>query len=218
MNKRGQLYILAALILLLVIFWVSLKTNMFQQREVSPTFEQLSRNYENEVNRLVNNLLKEGVAPQDLAEEVSTISSDFVYTYAKQKDPDFGLVYVLSNKDQVTVENNLNSRVLVGGEELASPEESCVKGSISGAGVVIPSGATKRWCVENIDPATLTEWGKSFTPISQELTGISGGDRLVINIGENDYYFTIGDSVELKAIVRRESEGQVQVYTIGQEQ
>lgn len=217
MNKRGQLYILAALILLLVIFWVSLKTNMFQQREVSPTFDQLSRNYENELNKLVNTLLTEGATPQELSEEVSELSGDFVYTYAKQKDPDFGLVYVLSNQDIVTVENTLNSRVVVEGKELASPEESCIEGDVSGASAQLAVGRTKKWCVENIDPATLVSWEDSFTPISQELTGISSGDTIIINIGDNDYYFTIGDSVELKAIVRRESEGQVQIYTTGQE-
>lgn len=214
-NKKGQIYILAALIIILVIFWMSLKTNISQTKEVSPSFEQLSQNYENEVNKLVNRLLEKGVTPEELEEEVSQVSGDFVYTYAKQRDPEFGLVHVLSDKDRIVIENNLNSKLVVEGFELASPEESCVEGGISGGAVEIPAGATKRWCIENIDQEILEEWKNQFIyePTERE---ISKKDKIIINIGNDDYYFTIGDSVELKAIVRREAEDQVQVYITGE--
>ena len=44
MNKKGQIYILAALILSIVVFSLSQTINRFQQEELEENFEKLSDN------------------------------------------------------------------------------------------------------------------------------------------------------------------------------
>ena len=57
MNKKGQIYILAALILSIVVFSLSQTINKFQQEELEEDFEKLSDNYELESSKLINSLI-----------------------------------------------------------------------------------------------------------------------------------------------------------------
>ena len=57
MNKRGQVYILAALIISVVIFILALRPNVIIQEKIEDDFEKLSGNYEYESTRFINSLI-----------------------------------------------------------------------------------------------------------------------------------------------------------------
>src|SRR3989338_5694531 len=106
-NKRGQIYILVALVLAMVIFGLNTVTNKASQVNIESNFRELSSNYAVESTKLVNSLLtnQEEVAP-------AFINFTLLFTsYAKTINPNFGLIYAFEYQGKVYIGNYLDTRL-----------------------------------------------------------------------------------------------------------
>lgn len=109
MGKKGQIYIIAAIILSAVIFAIVSVTNLARQEQFRGDFEKLSQNYEREGSRIINLAVKERT-------DATGRFGNFTYlftSYSKTQNPKFGLVYVLDHQGKVTIGNYLKESVAI---------------------------------------------------------------------------------------------------------
>lgn len=110
MDKKGQVYIIAAILLSVVVFAVASVSNVARQEKFKGDFEKLSTNYEREGSKLINTVLNTG-------EDAGAIFGDFTYAftaYSKTQNPQFGLIYALDYKGKVHVGNYLRDTIYLG--------------------------------------------------------------------------------------------------------
>ena len=128
MNKRGQVYILAAIIIAFVVYNLFVDTNIVRETIIDDDFEELATNYEVESSKLVNYLLENKI------DQASTVSKHFTNftasftAYSKTKNPNFGLLYLFDYGGNLYIGNYLDEDADVAG--------SLVKGCLK----MIPAG------------------------------------------------------------------------------
>ncbi|QQG38927.1 MAG: hypothetical protein HYS32_00470 [Candidatus Woesearchaeota archaeon] len=214
MEKRGQFYIIVALIVGVLVFFIVSQSNLFIQEKPSTEFSELSENYVVESNKLVNSLL--GAPREEVEKVLAERTTEYVYQYAKTKDPSFGLIYVFSDSDKATVESYLDAKVIIdskGGKEvLTNPDEVYTLGTLDVGGVKIPQGYTYRQVQQDF-PQYFKLLNEKFT----EEVDVNEGDTIIIDVEGVQYYFNVGDTAELKAVARRTQGDQVQVFQTLQE-
>lgn len=111
MQKRGQIYLLVAVVIAIVVFGLMTIVNKVSQEDIKSQFEQLSDNYASESSKLINSLI---------ADPNVDISSAFVNftlmftSYAKTINPKFGLIYAFYYNDKLYIGNYLDTRISVG--------------------------------------------------------------------------------------------------------
>ncbi len=93
MEKRGQVFLVAGIILALVLFSVSVVYNDYEEKILLEDFPDLSENYEREATKVVNEALLSGSNPAEVSTELDEFTSDYV-DYARERDPNIGFVYV----------------------------------------------------------------------------------------------------------------------------
>lgn len=202
MEKRGQVYLLAALILGFVLFILYSQTNLVRKTVVEDDFEELSKNYEIEGAKFVNSLLKND-------KEVSNAFKNFTAlftSYSKTKNPDFGLIYAFDYKTNLYVGNYLNHSITVKKGSKYKDLQGCydkVKTSVSVGGLSLD--------IKDIDYKLLGEctWEtpSDETQPTYNITLVIEGIEYVVDV-------TSGNP-EL-VIVSRESKGaDKKVYTKG---
>ena len=110
MNKRGQIYLLAALILGLIIFLVVAETNLVKETVIEDDFESLAKNYGVESATFMNRLLATNAPniPQEFLKFTIVFSS-----YAKTKNPEFGTIYAFIYNNHLYVGNYLDQEVRI---------------------------------------------------------------------------------------------------------
>ena len=113
MNKRGQIYLLAALILGLIIFLVVAETNLVKETVIEDDFESLAKNYEVESAKFMNSLLA-AATPPDIPQEFLKFTIVFS-SYAKTKNPEFGIIYAFIYNNHLYVGNYLDREVRIPG-------------------------------------------------------------------------------------------------------
>ena len=96
MNKRGQIYLLAAIIFAIAIYGVSSIVNKAEQQGLKGDFEKLSENYEAESKIFINSLL--GETSLDTKFEAYAEFTAAFTSYSKSQDSSFGLIYAYSSK------------------------------------------------------------------------------------------------------------------------
>lgn len=207
MKKRGQFYILIALVIGVVIFLIVSQTNIFIQEDPSTDIGALSENYIIESNKLINTLI--GAKRENVSEVLSQATTAFVYEYARTRDPKFGLVYVFTNEDKAVIENYLDAKVVIdGGETLTNPEGKYELGTIELSGIEIPQDYTYSQIQR--------EFPDLFELVLKEKfvgeVNVNEGDHLILDIEGVQYYFVVGDTVELNAVARRIEGGQIQIF------
>jgi hypothetical protein len=109
MSKKGQIFIIAAILLSLIIYILASVTNIARQEKMRGDFEGLSENYETEASRLINAAVSTGA-------DVGPAFGNFTYaftSYSKTKNPQFGLIYVLNYEGKVYMGNYLNEEIYV---------------------------------------------------------------------------------------------------------
>ncbi len=109
MHKKGQIYVVAAILLSVVIFGIASITNVAKQEELKGDFERLSGNYETEGSKLINSVIDSG-------EEVGPRFGNFTYlftSYSKTQNPQFGLIYIFDYKEVVYIGNYLTDPIQV---------------------------------------------------------------------------------------------------------
>lgn len=121
-EKRAQFYIIITVIIAVVVAGLITIVNYAIVRPEQVQFYDLSKQLENEATRVIDYGVYAG---SDVALKVENFVQSFL-TYAHEKDPELGLIYVYGNasnlvivnygKDDAGVITELNKTVLTGGE------------------------------------------------------------------------------------------------------
>lgn len=106
-NKKGQFYILIALLLIAYAF--TLTRQEVPVRKVKETFQLLHEGYISEGMAVINNAVYEEA---NVTARFASFTDDYV-AFAKSADPGFRLVYLLKYRDQLVVGNRLDSSLNV---------------------------------------------------------------------------------------------------------
>lgn len=106
MNKRGQIYILAAFIVCMLAFLLVSTPNIIREKVLLQNFEDLSNNYLTESPKIVNEALDE---KHNIQGELGGFTKKFIENYAENQDPKIGLIYIYSDKNGVIIQNYLNN-------------------------------------------------------------------------------------------------------------
>ncbi len=117
MDKKGQVYIIAAILLSVVIFAMASVSNVAKQEKFKGDFEKLSKNYETEGSRLINTII-------NTKSNVGEVFKEFTYAftaYSKTQNPQFGLIYVLDYNGTVHIGNYLKDKITIAYIENGNP-------------------------------------------------------------------------------------------------
>lgn len=200
-NERGQIYILVALVLAVVLFLLVTQTNIIKEKLMVDRFEQIASNYEIEGSKLINSLLSqergEEIKGKEKEEEEETgrffdFTDKFV-EYTKTQDPDIGVVYILNYEEEVQVGNRLSTAIAVNEQKLGNCE---VTGEISIEGFPVGVSGYIGGCIISLGDISKVE---------------------IIVPGEGDTYteykFDIKKGTpQLQMVIRKDEENQTKVY------
>src|SRR3989344_529542 len=131
--KRGQVYLLAVIILAFVIYTLYTETNTIQEAIVEDDFEQLTLNYERESAKLINYLLANNIKNSNDIQDYFTMFTTTFTAYSKTKNPNFGLLYLFDYQNNLYIGNYLEEDVDVEHEGTSSND---IKGCLQ----QIPAG------------------------------------------------------------------------------
>ncbi len=112
MRKRGQVYILVALVIIVALYGLFAVTNKFTQKSVDSDFEEISDNYARESVRFLNELLSKQDPSLKFKDKFINFTVDFT-TYTQLKNPDYGLVYAFKKGDSLYVGNFLTESLIL---------------------------------------------------------------------------------------------------------
>jgi len=219
MGKRGQLYILAVIVLAFVIYTLFTDTNIVKETIIADDFEQLASNYEIESAKFVNYLLSNNVdTPSQVEEYFKTFTGTFT-AYSKTKNPDFGLLYLFHYKNKLYAGNYLeeDANIILEGGARADGIRGCLGVipagfRLQGATLYVGVGVDRIQDVLSQHPLcvrSLSAAGLSFvydtTVEIEEITGGISSYEAEITQGKPDIF-----------IVSRETKGNTRkVYTKG---
>jgi len=135
MDKRGQFYLIAAVIIIMILFGlVTVKNNATVQPK-PVRFYDLSQDYGAEAAKVIDYGVYNKYSPAvDISERIKNISETFA-TSAFARDPNVKLVYVYGNNDTVYVGN----LTIIGGEIKLCYENSCSAEDVARAGGIHPT-------------------------------------------------------------------------------
>ncbi len=113
MQKSGQIYLLVAVVIAMVVFGLVSIMNKVYQEDLKSQFEQLSDNYASESSKLINSLIANPEV--DIASAFVNFTLMFT-SYAKTINPKFGLIYAFYYNDKLYLGNYLDTRISFGCE------------------------------------------------------------------------------------------------------
>lgn len=196
MDKRGQVYILAALIISVVVFILVLKPNVVIQEKFEDDFEKLSGNYEYESTRFTNSLINQ---------ELNVSSSFFNFTllftsYSKSQNPNFNLIYAFGFEDIINIGNFMEEEIVIDDGRNQYVLNGCynkIRAIIEFQGLNFES---------EID----------FGEVEECLLTIGSTDMIWIGIGGLWYPFEISNKPQIIIVSREEAEEQRKVFIGGE--
>jgi len=142
MNKRGQVFLLGAIIIGLALVAVSVKYNTATEYKLLSDYEELSGNYLTEAPKVINYAKYENL---DEGEKLKEFTKSYKEA-ASKKDPNFGIFYMYRDEDgTVRVLNTLNKRVLT--IRVIDPETGTAVSSVESYGDIESVGSV---CVSGL--------------------------------------------------------------------
>ena len=95
MEKRGQVYILAAVIIGVLLFTIFATVNTSKQVDLNANFDRLNENYERESERFINTYVSDNSPTDELEDTFPIFTRDF-NNFARETNPEFGIISTLS--------------------------------------------------------------------------------------------------------------------------
>jgi len=192
MNKRGQIYILAAIIIGFLLFTIISPINFVHKKITDDDFEELSQNFKTESSKFLNEILnKEYRTPPDLEEYFLNFTVLFT-SYSKTKNPNFGLIYAFPYQGKLLIGNYLDRSIdfTPGGNLQGCFDDVDASISISGLDLYFP----------NID---LSLYKKCITKVTYPYD-----NNLNFTIEQVPYSFKLTKDTPDVIVVSRESLGE----------
>lgn len=106
MQKRGQIFILAALLLGFIVFLLVSETVYVRRNVIESNFDELNDNYEREAAKFINELVK--YPKTDIGDKFFEFTTSFT-AYSKGQNPNFELVYAFDQGGNLHVGNYLSN-------------------------------------------------------------------------------------------------------------
>ncbi|MDP3917200.1 MAG: hypothetical protein Q8Q42_02835 [Nanoarchaeota archaeon] len=103
--KKGQVYILAVIVIGFLIFTIITPSNLLHQKIIDDDFQSLSRNYQVESAKLLNELLNKKIVDRQLIENTFLNFTVSFTSYSKTKNPNFGLIYAFPFENYLFIGN-----------------------------------------------------------------------------------------------------------------
>jgi len=195
--KKGQVYLLAVIIMGFLIYTMLTPVNFLKTSEIEDDFQEISKNYQLESAKLLNELLNTQNVNQNFVEERFLNFTVAFTSYSKSKNPNFGLVYAFPFNNKVFLENYADSPLNYSSTDQIVGCLSDVTASISFAGLNISS--------PNIDVDNYRQCINSTT-YPQE-------DKLILTLDGLEYPFTLTSSSSNLVIINKESiEGNTKIF------
>ena len=203
MQKRGQIYLLAALIIGFILFTLVAQTNVVKKTIIEDDFEELSKNYERESSYFVNGLLQTN--PADFAKKFLKFTVLFT-SFSKTKNPEFGLIYAFLYDNHLYVGNYLDTDITLKHYPPPNVLKGCydkIKTSVSLGGLNISTA-----------PVTLSNFKECTLPHPNNPP--VGNNKLVVIIGDIEYVINLTeDNPEIMIVTREEKDKQRKVFMKG---
>ncbi len=114
MNKRGQIYILVALVLSIVIYSLVQVANYVGQENIESDFDRISSTFEEESAKTINSMIEAGRSEEEISSAFLDFSLRYA-TYARTVNPKFGMLFGYKNSTSVLLGNYLEETSTVSG-------------------------------------------------------------------------------------------------------
>lgn len=186
MNKKGQFYLIIALVLALVIYGITYQSNSIQESPTFEDFNDLSQNYLTESKKITNQALENEESP---ITPLESFTKSFL-TYAKSREPNLDLLYIYSDKDgRIIVRNYLSEEVQSGDDVVLGSNEKIIQEITVNVG-----GKSYTYQV----PVSLGEFGQEW------YTGeVPTGAPINLGIGGINHNFNLSkDAANFEVIIR----------------
>ncbi len=106
MEKRGQVYILAAVIIGVLLFTIFATVNTSKQVDLNANFDRLNENYERESERFINAYVSDNNPTKELENSFPEFAWNF-NKFAMETNPEFGIITTLSFTKKDGTKKNL---------------------------------------------------------------------------------------------------------------
>lgn len=205
MDKRGQFYLIMAIIFSLAIFIITSKNNKIQETVLFEDFTRVSQNYVSEAPRTVNYAL---YSDKEVNPTIRSFTEDFL-SFARKTNPTISLLYIYSNTSNVTIVSYLDETTIVGfnsskTENLLGGQDVSINDiSLNVAGVDF---------VHHV-PVEIKNFGGSYNAIN-----LGNYSYLSLEIGGIFHNFDLDPNAPQLQVILTASDGaQARFYTTGQE-
>ncbi len=186
MNKRGQVFLIAAFIFAIAIYSVVIEYNTIKTYPGLEDYKDLSDNYQTEYPKVINFAIYNETNPTEAADKFTDIFLDRAHSI----DPNFGVFYMFKDAEgNLHIVNTLNEKALkleftdVGGEEVELTllsEDHPVEGELCINGIC--DSATS--FVGNFDSAYFRADEPAPDRLAVSLVGVIGARLPPLNITE----------------------------------
>ncbi len=215
MDKRGQFFLIIAIIFSLALFTITQKQNTIQEATLFGDFQYLAKNYQDESYRVVDYSIKKNEDSVVRLDSLNTFTSDYI-SFAKLTNPNIQLFYIYSDNNRAFIKSYMDSSpidVKPANCDNPTPPLGCDPITVFGSNT------------ETINSASLSVAGKNFTtnvPITIKNFGdytqaeLSSPDLVLIKIGSVFHRFNINPlSPDLKLYIESSTPSTKEVYSTG---
>lgn len=205
MDKRGQFYLIMAIIFSLAIFIITSKNNKIQETVLFEDFSRVSQNYVSEAPKTVNYAF---YSDKEVNPTIKSFTEDFL-SFARKTNPTISLLYVYSNGSNVAVVSYLDETTIVGFNS------SKTENLLGGQDVSINDIALNVAGVDFVHhvPVEIKNFGGSFNTIVSDPSPF-----LSLQIGGIFHNFNLeANSPQLQVILTASDGRTARFYTTGQE-
>ena len=105
-DRKGQFYLIAAIIIIAIIVGLVAKLNVARVNQPPLPFVELSENFEREAIKIIDKGILAGKSFDEIEADLETFASNFT-EYTAIKSPKVGFLYVFGNATNITVVNFL---------------------------------------------------------------------------------------------------------------
>jgi len=205
MDKRGQFFIFVAIIVALLVFTLITKSNIIREEVTLQNFEQLSQNYLTESPKVINYAIYSVQSPET---SLSTFTEEFVNNYAKNNDPNIGLVYLYNDPG--------NNKVVI--KNLLSNEKVTFNIS-NNFNVLFDTSQTVTGDLCVTETGICTQGSGNLCDVEQNYCVLSGGSLsgpIALKIGDISYDFTLPENNKGFIVIVKSKEGDTTKVDVSQ--
>ena len=190
--KKGQFYIISALIIAAIVFGLTTVMNYSTVHPAPTQFYDLSKNFEAESTQVIDYGVYSN--EKDIQGKVKNFTESFL-SYAVEKDPNIELFYIYGNKTALTIVN-------YGKNESGITTKSGSNNTLSGGATLAVSQISYQ-VSEKTFSQDITERAAKFAKIN--MTVNNPGDWVKINIAGIVYDFNLKDQEQFEFIIKTTS-------------